>query len=831
MSTDLKSSVQDLASIIEQAKDVRKLTSGKVSRELDAFIKSASAAYSKAAQALKEEKDDNSEADSVGKLTTRDDESSGNDSPEETKDDSSHEHEDGEVDRHDIDEVRDLVEQVADGDLDDDEVEELVEEKAEQSQGLRDFVDHELNEENINLQGDEFKHTEVFTKKWDGEEGVEAFEDEFGNRVLVHPSGKPSDNPDAWAASEKEEIERETSNMKEKIMGLDKQSAKGKGIPLPKKKIKQNPNADSSKVQVPENGGQALKASLIEKEVLSNGSFKVGSTEIRVNDDMEVELWSDGSGRAASLADMDTVINDFIGIVDHKRKLAAANKFNYSTITMVKVPCESCGEITAHEFTKNAAYECGCGHETAPEGVNALVKLGHLTMAYGVRAEHKNEKQFSRIASVLENADETDADTASVFAVYASLDDANEAVAKLNGLGGRAAQQHDPATQQAMKQHQVQTKINSIAENTVLRFERALQKIIEAEKSGKNSDRASEARDVLQYVDNLDGISEKLSGLMEEASQNGASDYVQQYIARIEKIKSNAQSAAAQYDARFGAANEAAAQQNAQDFRQNYDPSAAMMSEGAVPQAHQPAQDQNQQAQQPAQDSGIKMTSSHKAQLIPGGPLMQSGPKKKDDSDDDKSEDMPSDVPPSEAISAAFTNYKAQGMDMMKAIREFMKEHSGMVDSGSWSPSDDAAVISMLTKYWSGSKPAGLSDSAPLPVDDMPLMLQAQKFMQPKIRKPKDHVNVKKKPLGKDSAGEDLLPLPSGKIKQQVKPQGKMPKTDLGKDTSSMDWNDPGTAAKSPKKFKMSDVLLGDDSEGNEPFATPAPGSKPKSRK
>lgn len=811
----IKSSVDELNRLIKRAEKLSEVSSGALKGKLNSFIKNASAAVAKAAQ-LVDEKDDADEEKHEDKAPLS------LDAPK-----SDHDHSDGEVDNEDVDEVRDIVEQVADEDLSDEEVEELVEEKADSSPGLKDFIDHEMHEDNMDMHGDKFKHTDVFTDTWGVEESKEAFEDASGNMALVHPSGKPSDNPSAWAQSEKNEIERETSEMKDKIMGTDKKAAKGKGIPLPKK-IKQNPNAESSKVQVPEDGGKALKASAVEKEVLANGSYKIGNTEIRVNDDMEVELWNDGSGRVASLADMDVVISDFINIVDHKRKLEAASKFNYSTVTLVNVPCESCGEISAQEFTKNASYNCGCGHEIAADGVNALVKLGHLTMAYGIRAEHKSEKQFKRIASVLAAATETDADKNSVFAIYSSADEANEALAGLAGIGGMAIRASGEELSDLVRTwNSLKMKIDaakSVLEDLEVEKKQLQNQMREgAGLAGQIGEKVVEVDGMLHkvvvrqknnpsYAKALDEIKILFPDVERVASMIVEKHSTKSDIVEVKKARKVAFSDEMSMYAHelLGLLDQVI------EVLESVDDGGEELVSGEQPADMAPSEDL---------DMGMRS-----AQLIPGAPLMQTGPKKKDDAEDEKSDEMPSDVPPSEAISAAFTNYKAQGMSMMKSIREFLKEHSAMVDSSSWSPSDDSAVISMLTKYWSGSQPAGMSTPGPeLSGGDMPLMLQAQKVMEPKIRKQKDHVNVKKKPLGKDSAGEELLPLPSGKIKQQVKPQGKMPKTDLGKDTSSTEWNDPGTAAKSPKKFKMSDVVLGADTEGEEPFKTPALGSKPKS--
>lgn len=89
----------------------------------------------------------------------------------------------------------------------------------------------------------------------------------------------------------------------------------GKGIPLPKGKIKQQQEVQTyAKKVTPSGGGKALKASDIEGKLLDGKRLKVGDVSIHINANDEVELWEKGAGRACALIDLDVAIADFMGM-------------------------------------------------------------------------------------------------------------------------------------------------------------------------------------------------------------------------------------------------------------------------------------------------------------------------------------------------------------------------------------------------------------------------------------------------------------------------------------------------------------------------------------
>lgn len=198
-----------------------------------------------------------------------------------------------------------------------------------------------------------------------------------------------------------------------------------------------------------------------------------------------------------------------------------------------------------------------------------------------------------------------------------------------------------------------------------------------------------------------------------------------------------------------------------------------------------------------------------------------------------------SDVPAEEAIAAALTHYKSTGLvsGPAEAISHMLKDYKEREDLKS--PENQAIAMEIALELWGGGK-AKATDVAPAPMPaPAPIAPVAaskvaadSKMKSPSIRKPKDHVSVPKD-LGKDSETHGAIPTPSGKIKQQHKPDGKMSDKELGKDSETQDLlPSPGKInERHEPSGKMSDTDLGDDSEGNDPFKTPSLGNSPSVKK
>lgn len=179
-------------------------------------------------------------------------------------------------------------------------------------------------------------------------------------------------------------------------------------------------------------------------------------------------------------------------------------------------------------------------------------------------------------------------------------------------------------------------------------------------------------------------------------------------------------------------------------------------------------------------------------------------------------------LPMEEVIRAALMNYKAQGMNLLEGMKEFLKEHGERVKDD-WTPSDDAMLLSVAEELWTGSGQA----------PDVALMTakMAAGMKVPKVRVPSDKVKVKG--LGKDTEQDDSVPTPS-KVNEYVKPRGKMSDTGLGKDTEGNDIKVPsGKPSPNPNVQRgkpgvsLSNTDLGRHSDQNEPFKSVKPGSKP----
>lgn len=225
-----------------------------------------------------------------------------------------------------------------------------------------------------------------------------------------------------------------------------------------------------------------------------------------------------------------------------------------------------------------------------------------------------------------------------------------------------------------------------------------------------------------------------------------------------------------------------------------------------------------------------KCLNSKKAQMAPPAPAVPApgGPPAPAQSGQQsgQADGMPAtNAPMKEVMMHAMANYKNQGMDMPKALRTFFKEHGDTVEQR-WGHDDAGTLVSILQEMFTNADVPSINqpgvDSPAPQMQGQPMPVAA--FKEPAIRKPKDHVKVPDNVLGKDMEGKDLIPSP-GKIKQQQgKPDGKLSDTNLGPDSESKEWNEPSTAKSSPNKAKLPNTDLGKDTEGNEPFKTPALG-------
>ena len=168
------------------------------------------------------------------------------------------------------------------------DVEELVQDEAPPS--VQNYIDHEMAEGH---------HTALpGSSAWGAEEVL--FED--------HQSPPPSEQ---WLAEEEAEILGEPASAPMPPPEMPIMAAKKtKGMPLPGK-IKSQPNQERKLKFGPSDAARVLKASYLENALLAGKKIVAGRLSMFVNDNDEIELWRGGSGRAASLKDIDTVIADF----------------------------------------------------------------------------------------------------------------------------------------------------------------------------------------------------------------------------------------------------------------------------------------------------------------------------------------------------------------------------------------------------------------------------------------------------------------------------------------------------------------------------------------
>lgn len=171
----------------------------------------------------------------------------------------------------------------------------------------------------------------------------------------------------------------------------NKSGAKGKSIPLPDGKIKeQHDMADNKGIKLPP---KKLKASDVEDALLSGRSVRVGDFTIRITDSDEIELWSKDAGRACGIDHMDTAIADFMAMVDDQAKRIEASKlhFSFKIDPIVHVPCEVCGEMSV--FPKAASledsYGCDCGHQISANSADELFKAAGSDAAYQMEVKYQ----------------------------------------------------------------------------------------------------------------------------------------------------------------------------------------------------------------------------------------------------------------------------------------------------------------------------------------------------------------------------------------------------------------------------------------------------------
>lgn len=168
------------------------------------------------------------------------------------------------------------------------DVEELV--QTETPPDVQNYVDHEMAEGHHSAQPG--------SSAWGAEEVL--FED--------HSAPPPSEQ---WLAEEEVEIMGGAPPPGDQMPIMAAKKSKSlKGMPLPGK-IKAQPNQESKLKFGPKDAPRVLKASEIEDALLKGRKIRAGKLTMFVNDNDEIELWRGTSGRAASLAHIDIVIEDF----------------------------------------------------------------------------------------------------------------------------------------------------------------------------------------------------------------------------------------------------------------------------------------------------------------------------------------------------------------------------------------------------------------------------------------------------------------------------------------------------------------------------------------
>jgi hypothetical protein len=137
-----------------------------------------------------------------------------------------------------------------------------------------------------------------------------------------------------------------------------------------------------------------------------------------------------------------------------------------------------------------------------------------------------------------------------------------------------------------------------------------------------------------------------------------------------------------------------------------------------------------------------------------------------------------------EAVSAALVHYRNQGLPVVKALGEFSREYDDILDAKGPPESSvrhmfEGEIVAIAGEIY--SQPGLMRE------------VQAQKVFEPKVNTtqgPSVKLPKPNKLLGPDSDASESAAnaiVPSGKIKQQHKPQGDFASTDLGEDSDGRD--------------------------------------------
>ena len=226
------------------------------------------------------------------------------------------------------------------------EIDEMAQELIEQAPPeAMDYVEHELSDghsappgtaewgaEEILNEGHEYAPpTEGWLQEEEQELGLNPggndmpMPEELGAPGKPGPTMPPS-GPNLMGASMKtpEQARAAAWKVYKQSQEESKKPKGGKGIPLPKGKIKQQQEVTTYAKMVSPDGGKTLKASEIEEKLLDGKTLKLGEIVIRINANDEVELWENkDAGRACSLMDIDVAIADFMAMTGMKTAQAA----------------------------------------------------------------------------------------------------------------------------------------------------------------------------------------------------------------------------------------------------------------------------------------------------------------------------------------------------------------------------------------------------------------------------------------------------------------------------------------------------------------------------
>lgn len=611
-------------------------------------------------------------------------------------------------------------------------------------------------------------------------------------------------------------------------LGAAADSKKGKGIPLPPK-AKSQPKVTTYMPKP--NGGKVLKAELVEDAILAGRRVVHGGISIHINDKNEVELWNKNAGRACDLISVDTAIADFLNMVNVAKKASIKPivKFAFTLKALVDVPCDGCGSVTMFEkaASESDSYKCECG-TLIPATITAeLAKIGLGFQSYEVTVQYSPLDKEHIIGMVQSVSPHTKvvSDTGKVMVLSFIADEGQQDVdlvkQQIEGLGG----------------------LNKIVGVKPLAEESSGEEQMEVQRGPGEA-----------YPEGGPGSAEGF-----EPKNEDPADRVQspgQIPVRKKKSQVGGPDAANQSELEFAqpkmgpGATPPALPTDKSPMSPGTEPWPAQdvqrqmseLAKGGMPDEQVLKQMVEMGAIVNAQDpfaqemlNKAKMASK-KAQALPpsGGlpPPVPGATAPAAPAQDDA-------LPMNEVIQAALTNYKAQGMNLFQAMKELQKEHGERLSEAGAEAAGD--FLHMAQELWTGGSNPGAGVAVDLGGSDAVSLMAAKKsaadskMKAPSLHKPKDHVKVS--PPGEDSSTKDLLPVP-GKIKSQPgKPKGKLSDTNLGDDSSVKDLlPSPGkpSANHSPTSqsgTKLPAKKLDSDSEGNDPFNTPALKAEPKVKK